>query len=166
MVNITGAAEGRVAPIMADIIGEKKGQSLIVVSTFNRAKRLATDLSFFSDRDIYILPQEEETFVQYEARSNDDLLERMKVLRAVTKGGECVVIAPVTGAVRKLPPKEIFTENTLELELGSDVEPDEIRERLSAMGYERVSVIESRGEFSIRGSIIDIFTPTATTRSG
>ena len=159
MVNITGAAEGRVAPIMADIIGEKKGQSLIVVSTFNRAKRLATDLSFFSDRDIYILPQEEETFVQYEARSNDDLLERMKVLRAVTKGGECVVIAPVTGAVRKLPPKEIFTENTLELELGSDVEPDEIRERLSAMGYERVSVIESRGEFSIRGGIIDIFTP-------
>ena len=48
MINITGAAEGRVAPIAAEILNEKKGQSLIVVSTFNRAKRLAADLSFFS----------------------------------------------------------------------------------------------------------------------
>ena len=47
MINITGAAEGRIAPIAANILNEKKGQSLIVVSTFNRAKRLATDLSFF-----------------------------------------------------------------------------------------------------------------------
>ena len=46
MINITGAAEGCVAPIISDLINEKKGQSLIVVSTFNRAKRLAADLSF------------------------------------------------------------------------------------------------------------------------
>ena len=69
MINITGAAEGRIAPVISDIINGKKGQSLIVVSTFNRAKRLATDLSFFSARNIYVLPQEEETFVQYEARA-------------------------------------------------------------------------------------------------
>lgn len=82
MINITGAAEGRVAPIIADIIREEKGQSLIVVSTINRARRLATDLSFFSERDIYVLPQEEETIIQYEAKSNDELLERMKIGRA------------------------------------------------------------------------------------
>ena len=67
MINITGAAEGRIAPIISDIIDGKKGQSLIVVSTFNRAKRLATDLSFFSSRNIHVLPPEEESFIQYEA---------------------------------------------------------------------------------------------------
>ena len=159
MINITGAAEGCVAPFISDLIDEKKGQSLIVVSTFNRAKRLAADLSFFNTRNIYILPQEEETFLQYEARSNDDLLERMKVLRAVTAGEECIVIAPVTGAVKKLPPREIFEENVLRLKLGEDADPEEIKRRLTLMGYERVSMIESRGEYSIRGGIIDIFTP-------
>ncbi len=83
----------------------------------------------------------------------------MKVLRAVSSGKECVVIAPVTGAVKKLPPREIFAENTMEIRLGSDIDPEHIKEKLTAMGYERVSVIESRGEFSIRGGIIDIFTP-------
>ena len=161
MINITGAAEGCAAPIISELVDKKKGQSLIVVSTFNRAKRLAADLSFFNTRRIYILPQEDETFMQYEARSNDDLLERMKVLRAAAAGEECIVIAPVTGAVKKLPPREIFRENVLELKLGEDVELEEIKKRLALMGYERVPAIESRGEYSIRGGIIDIFTPDA-----
>ena len=159
MINITGAAEGRIAPIISDIISGKKGQSLIVVSTFNRAKRLATDLSFFSTRNIYVLPPEEESLIQYEAKSNDQLLERMKVLKAVNREEDCIVIAPVTGAIKKLPPKEIFRDNILEIRLGQDIELDQLTRRLSVMGYERVHLIESRGEFSIRGGIVDIFTP-------
>lgn len=120
---------------------------------------MAADLSFFSDENIYILPQEEESLIQYEAKSNDDLLNRLKVLKAVTAGENCIVIAPVTGAVKKLPPKDIFEENVIEIELGKDVSIDDIKKKLSFMGYERVSMVESRGEYSIRGGIIDIFTP-------
>ena len=47
----------------------------------------------------------------------------------------------------------------LRLKLGEDADPEEIKRRLTLMGYERVSMIESRGEYSIRGGIIDIFTP-------
>lgn len=169
MINITGAAEGRIAPIIANIIKEKKGQSLIVVSTFNRAKRLAADLSFFdavnSDdesahhRSIYVLPADEETVIQYDAKSNDELLQRMKVLKAITRGEDCIVIAPVTGAIKKLPPKEVFEENIIGFQRGKDIDPDYVKAQLSFMGYERVSMIENRGEFSIRGGIIDIFTP-------
>ncbi len=159
MINITGASEGRIAPIISEIIGEKKGQSLIVVSTFNRAKRLAQDLSFFDARNIYILPADEEAMIQYDAKSNEELLQRMKVLKAVTRGEECIVIAPVTGAVKKLPPKEIFEENVIEIQRGRDIDPDHLKAQLSFMGYERAAMIESRGEYSIRGGIIDIFTP-------
>ncbi|MDO4486307.1 MAG: transcription-repair coupling factor [Bacillota bacterium] len=159
MINITGASEGRIAPVIADIIEEKKGQSLIVVSTLNRAKRLATDLSFFAAQKIYILPQDDETFVQYEARSNEELLERLKVIKAVVRGEDCIIIAPVTGAVKKLPPKEIFEENVLEIQRGCEIDIETVKARLSAMGYERTAMIENRGEYSIRGGILDIFTP-------
>ena len=113
MINITGAAEGRIAPIAAEIIKEKKGQSLIVVSTYNRARRLAADLSFFTGEAPYVLPPDDGTFMQYEARNNDDLMERLKILCAVSRGEECTVIAPVTGAVKKLPPKEVFEDSRL-----------------------------------------------------
>lgn len=159
MINITGAAEGRIAPIAAEIIKEKKGQSLIVVSTYNRARRLAADLSFFTGKAPYVLPPEDGTFMQYEARNNDDLMERLKILCAVSRGEECTVIAPVTGAVKKLPPKEVFEDSRLLIKRGGDISPEETARRLSFMGYERAQLTESRGEYSVRGEIIDVFPP-------
>ncbi|MDO5490972.1 MAG: transcription-repair coupling factor [Bacillota bacterium] len=158
MVNIAGAAEGRVAALAADLISKQQGQSLIVVPTLNRAKRLATDLAFFhGDSSIIVLPEEEEPWVAFEARSSEDLLERMKALQAAVSGQDCVIIAPVRSAVRKLPPARLFAENTLTFSCGAEVNTDRLAEELTLLGYERVSMIESRGEFAIRGEIIDVF---------
>ena len=86
MINITGASESRVAPLAAELIrdyrNEYHGQSLIVVPTLTRAKRLATDLAFFHgqmgiDEQIYVLPPEEDGLIAFEARNNDDLMERL-----------------------------------------------------------------------------------------
>lgn len=160
MINIAGASEGRIAPVIAEITEERKGQCLIVVPTMNRARRLQTDLSFFSDKkNVYILPEEDDSLAAYEAKSNDTLLIRMKILKALTGGEDCIVIAPVTGAIKKLPPREIFTDNTIELAAGQDISISELKERMRILGYERVPMIEARGEYSMRGGIIDIYTP-------
>lgn len=166
MINIAGASEGRIAPVIADILREKKGQSLIVVPTLNKARMLQTDLSFFCDQlhgeealKILVMPPEEDGMIQYETKSSDTLIHRMKVLKTVAEGEPCVVIAPVAAAMCKLPPKEIFSSNRLVIKAGDDIEIDDIRQRLSRMGYERASIIEGVGEYSIRGGIIDIFSP-------
>ena len=158
MINITGAAESRVAPIIAHLIKDQKGQSLVVVPNTTKARRLAMDLSFFDARKIYVLPQEDDSFVQYEARSNDELLERLSILKAAASGEECIIVAPAIGAIKKLPPAEIFRTTPLALKLGADVDTEALRQRLFEMGYERVSMIEGRGEYSLRGGILDIFT--------
>ncbi|MBQ9708192.1 MAG: transcription-repair coupling factor [Firmicutes bacterium] len=157
MINITGASEGRIAPIISHILEDKKGQSLIVVPTITRARRLAVDLSFFDARPIYVMPAEDESFLQYEARSKDDLLERLSILDKVSAGEECILIAPALSAIRHLPPAEIFEEDSLILKVGEDVDLDSLKQKLFRMGYERVSMIEGRGEYSIRGGILDIF---------
>lgn len=161
MINIAGASEGRIAPIITELLKEKKGQCLIVVPSLNGARKLQTDLSFFSapNTEILVLPPEDESIAVYEAKSNDYLLERMRVLRRVTSGEDCIVIAPVTGAIKKLPPAEVFASNLIELKRGQDINIAELREKLAVLGYERTAMIETRGEYSIRGGIIDIFTP-------
>ncbi|MBR0456423.1 MAG: transcription-repair coupling factor [Firmicutes bacterium] len=160
MINIAGASDGRIAPYIAESRRESDGQCLIVVPTLNRARRLQSDLSFFNGEEpVFILPPDEDSAMAYEAKSNDSLLERMRVLKALTNGGKCTVIAPVTGAIRRIPPKEVFTENTLELALGEDLDISGLRSKLSLLGYERATMVEARGEYSIRGGIIDIFTP-------
>ena len=160
MINIAGAADGRVAYLAAELIGNHQGQSLIVVPTYIRAKRLATDLAFFHGKTpVYILPEEEENYVAFEARSSEDALERMKILKALAGGEECVVIAPVRSAIRKLPPAESFRQSSLSFAPEQKVDLEDLARRISLMGYERVSVIEGRGEFTVRGDIVDVFPP-------
>lgn len=160
LINITGASESRVAPVMGKLLKEQtKGQCLVVVSSYIRAKRLATDLSFFTDKTIYLLPQEEESFIRYEAKNQDQMLQRLKILKAVCTGEDCIVIAPAGGAIRRLPPKNIFQESSFSLKTGEDIQLDQVKEQLIRMGYQRMSLVDAKGQFSLRGSILDIFTP-------
>lgn len=162
LINITGASESRVAPVMGKLLKEHaKGQCLVVVSSYIRAQRLATDLSFFSSKTIYTLPPEEEGFIRYEAKNQDAMLQRLKILKALCTGEDCIVIAPAGGAIRKLPPREVFEEKAISLARGDDVRLEDIKEHLVLMGYERMPVVDAKGQFSLRGSILDIFTPDA-----
>lgn len=159
IVNISGISDSRVAPICARIINENPGQCLVVTPTYIGAKRLASDLSFFADKRIYVLPTDEEKFVSYEAKSRDTMLERLRIMAAVAEGEDCIVIAPASVAIKKLPPKEVFLSHTLILEVGEEADQKETMQALIDMGYERVPLVYAKGQFSVRGGILDIFTP-------
>lgn len=160
MINIAGAAEGRVAPLAAERIREHDGQTLIVVSTQVRARRLATDLAFFHGEDpIFILPEEDSRRIAFDARNSEDARERMKVLNRISEGKKCIVIAPASSAIRRLPPAKEYRSRRLHFIQGKDEDPSDIAGSLSTLGYERVSMIEVPGEFSLRGGIVDIFPP-------
>ena len=159
MINVSGISESRVAPVAA-YLSREEGQSIIIVPSETRAKRLAEDLSFFiRDREIYVLPAEEHVFLKYEARNHDMMMERLKALKALRTGQPVVVIAPVSAAIKKITPHEAFEEKVVKITLGEDLDIEEVKEHLRDMGYERMGVVDSRGQYSIRGGIIDIFTP-------
>lgn len=160
IINISGISESRTAYIAQEICKEE-GQSIIVVASELRAKRLASDLSFFASKNVYALPAEDEVFLRYEAKNNDRLIERLKILKALRTGEDCIVVAPVSAAIKKITPHSSFEENSLKIKQGDDIEITEIRDRLVAMGYDRTDIVDSRGQFGIRGGIIDVFTPDA-----
>lgn len=158
IINISGISESRCAPVISKIIREER-QSLIIVATENRAKKLAADLSFFSHKRVLVLPSEDQVFLRYDAKNHDQLIERLKILKILRSKEDCVIIAPVSGAVKKITPHKNFEELSLKISMGDEIDLDGLKEKLVKMGYERMNLVESRGEFSIRGGIIDIFTP-------
>jgi transcription-repair coupling factor (superfamily II helicase) len=144
-------------PVASLIIRERGGQTLIVTSSYAKAKRLAEDLSFFVEQKIYLIPDEEQLFLKYEAKSHGSLEERLAALKALLSGESCVVIAPVLGAVKKLAPHRIFEENTVRFTRGEEADLEQVKRSLAFMGYERAAFIESKGQYSIRGGIVDVF---------
>ena len=86
MINVTGVSESRVAPAAA-YYANQKDQSIIIVSTDVRAKRLASDLSFFvQDKEIITLPEEEQFLLRYAAKNQDHMLTRLRALKALRTG--------------------------------------------------------------------------------
>lgn len=158
IINISGISEGRAMPIAALITEERHSQCLIITSSYSKAKRLAEDLSFFVEQKVYVIPEEEDQlFLKYEAKSHGALEKRLTALKALLTDNNCIVISSVLGAAKKIAPHEIFQKNILKFSIGSNKDLGLIKRKLTFMGYERAAFVESKGQYGIRGGIVDVF---------
>ncbi len=159
MINYTGISESRVAPIASRLIEESK-QTLVMVSSDTRAARLSQDLSFFlKDREIVTLYGESISLTRYDARNRDVTVKKLRALQALRQGVPLVVVAPVSAAIKKLPPHNFYEKKSITLEMGEEYPLGALAGELTDLGYERYGIVEGPGQFSLRGGILDIFTP-------
>ena len=70
--------------------------------------------------------------------------------------GAFVVVAPYLAAMQGVPPT-LGEAPALQLAAGVELAPDALAERLAERGYARVDVVEHRGEFAVRGGVVDVF---------
>ena len=142
MINYSGISESRVAPVAGET-AKKKDQSIILVSSDVRARRLASDLSFFvKDREIMVLPSADHYFMRYEAKSHDDMLERLRVLKALQSGEKVIVIS---GGYDKhipyAPLGELFLRKVKFAVLCGATAP-KIKEALDSVGFDAYIVVD------------------------
>ncbi len=161
IINYTGIADNRIAPLAAEQLDKRPGQGLIICASAARARRIASDLSFFSHAKILVLPDLDAASLRYDAKSTGQLAQQLAVLTSLCSGEQCIVVAPVMGALKKLPPASVYGSALIRIDKDSLVERDRLIEKLGAMGYERNSTAEAPGQFAVRGEIIDIFVPGA-----
>ncbi len=158
VIAINGAGGSASAYLIANYLNQNE-QALIIVPGRVRSERLAEDLSFFCDREIMILPPDEEVFLKYEAKNQDQEIERAKVLKAIRTNENLIVIATASGAIKRLPQLKEYENNRIQISVGKEISLDGLKESLTLLGYERTDTVFSPGQFSVRGGILDIFTP-------
>jgi len=75
------------------------------------------------------------------------------------RAGEIAII-PVESLLLRLPPRAFFSERSFTLHVGGESERNALVERLMHAGYQRQPLTEEVGDFSVRGEVIDIFSPS------
>ncbi|MFH1116017.1 MAG: transcription-repair coupling factor [Pseudomonadota bacterium] len=91
---------------------------------------------------------------------SDVRLGRMTALhRLCTAPPPRVVVLGLDALIRKVVPKSIFQDRSFSLEVGRDIDRDTIIAGLAAAGYSRAPLVEDAGDFSVRGFIIDVYSP-------
>jgi len=90
----------------------------------------------------------------------DVIRERIQTLDRCAGGRVDVLLAPVLSWLERLQGRERFLGRTIRLAVGDETSPDDLVAALAEAGYQRHSLVESLGEFGVRGGIVDIFPPT------
>jgi transcription-repair coupling factor (superfamily II helicase) len=129
----------------------------ILVITYNeiQAQKILKDIKYFTDK-VYYLPKKEIVTYDYVAESKDLPYERIETLNKMQEMRTGVVITTIEAVLQKMISKKALYKSTLNFKVGDSENLETIKQKLVELGYVRCDLIEGRGQFSVRGGIVDI----------
>ena len=145
---------------MLDAILEKTERPICIL-TYNeiQAKKLYQDLKKFGKK-VWYFPKREIAAYDYIAESKDLPYERIEVLNQIMLSEEhknpMVIVTTIEAIMQKMITKQELYQNKIDFKVGKAYSLDSLKEKLVQLGYERNDLIENKGQFSIRGGIVDV----------
>lgn len=167
-LTVSGLTGSAIAYYVASLFGASKRTILIVTHDVDTAETLGSDVAFFLGKEkVIIFPSPEILPFEQEVVHEEISAARMEALYKLAEEKACVVVTTAENLAMRLMPKKALIDDIIDLEIcdspwrdaphGSS--RDNLIDRLVGMGYKRMSMVEERGEFSVRGGILDIFPP-------
>ncbi len=153
-------------PALIATMAQSTGRPLLVVtSTFREAEQLtATLASLLGDDEVAYYPAWETLPHERLSPRSDTVGRRLAVLRRIAGREELpapkIVVAPVRSILQPQV-AGLADLRPVRLRVGEDYEMAELARDLVAAAYQRVDLVEHRGEFAMRGGIVDVFPPTS-----
>ncbi|ASS77006.1 transcription-repair coupling factor [Tumebacillus algifaecis] len=143
---------------LAGIRGSLARPLLIVTHSMGRAQQVIEDLlELLPQEEIRLFPNREMGYADVLAYSPELASSRLSVLESLVRGEDSIIIAPIAALHETLTSPHEFLKAARTLKVGDEIEIDELSRHLSYLGYERVEMVEAKGEFSVRGGIVDLF---------
>ena len=147
------AVAGR-AFMLAGLASRASGPVLALVPGEREAEELADDLGLFTEH-VVLLPAWETLPFEHVSPNEETMARRSQARHTLIHGTRgAVIIASARAAAQRLSPSPVAP---IVARAGDDLPFDQLVADLGAVGYLRVARVEARGEFTVRGGIIDVF---------
>ncbi len=157
-IDVSGISETQKAHMIFSLCLHTEKPSIIVTYSDLQAKKLYEDMQFFVGDRAKLFPSKEYIFYEVEAYSTDIIRQRLEVLNSLCTAPEKTIVITTEKALRQIiMPSEIYKKNIKTLTMGLVCELQSLVEDFIVMGYERVDMVEGRGQFSMRGGIVDFY---------
>lgn len=136
-------------------------QLLLITSDEIKARRLYEDIRNLGSENVELLPKKEILFYDMSSHSYENENQRLNVMSKLILGEEILVITSLESLLDKIISQDIFKKHIRQIEFGKDIDLDNLVQGFIDSGYERANMVETIGQFSIRGGIIDFFPPNS-----
>ncbi len=156
-----GMADGHKATLAAALSRDTGRPLLIVAATEALAARMVDDLTQLLGGGVELLPARETHFYRAVASSQEVASRRLEALSGILSGRTRILVTPADALMHRLMPADVFLAHSFSLREGDRVRLDEMTRQLSQGGYTREDMVEGKGQFALRGGILDVFPPSA-----
>ena len=158
-IAISGLVDVEKLHVLAGILNETKRPMVLVTYNEIQARKLYQDLKKLI-KQTYFFPKKEITSYDYVAQSKEIEYKRIDVLNkmylAKQQKEPIIIVTTIEAVMQKMVAKDTLYQNVIDFEVGKTYLLDGIKEKLVGLGYERSDLIENKGQFSIRGGIVDV----------
>ncbi|WP_315117238.1 transcription-repair coupling factor [uncultured Clostridium sp.] len=157
-IGVYGISESSKSYILEGIYSQTDKPVLILTSSDVEARNIQEDL-FFYVPEAYYFPTKEVVFYNIDAISGDLRWERLKIIKNILEPGKKIVVSSIESLAATYIPLSLYKSHIFKYKVGDIVNFKDLSQELIQCGYERVDLVDSKGQFSIRGGILDIYPP-------
>jgi len=157
-----GLAGSSKAYLLSQWREKNRGRLLVIVPHLRNADSLLEDLRFFikePEVPIFLFPRWEALPYDEIPPHPEMVRERVRVLFSLLKEEEVVIVSSIKALMHKVLSPGDLKESVFNLTVGEEVDRDRLILFLQGGGYTSARIVEERGDFSVRGAIIDLYTP-------
>jgi transcription-repair coupling factor (superfamily II helicase) len=168
-VDIAGLTGSARAYFLASFLIEVESPCLVVLPKQKEAARFYRELQFFlpelqsegepGQRRLYDFPVYDISPLKGISPHKDVISRRLQALYVLTSHQKPIVVTSVEAALLRTLPKEAMLRAMEYLQVGEEMDRERLIKRLEAGGYQRTSLVEEHGDYSVRGGVIDLYPP-------
>lgn len=119
-------------------------------------------VSLLGEDQVFFFPSTYKRSIQYGYTESSNIVLRTEVMNHLGSGKrKCVVVSYPESVMEKVISKKVLKKNTLKIKTGDSLSTDFLEEVLYEYNFNRVDFVYEPGQYSVRGSIIDIFSFSA-----
>lgn len=156
-VTVTGPSESQKAHMAYALCNHLGKKGVYIAYNELQARKIYEDFSCFFGRDVVLFTSREIMLHDVDAKSYDSVYERIDTLYRIERGDYNFIVTSAEALCQKLVERELFVDSILSFSVGGRIDLEFTIQKLISIGYERDTTVEGKGQFAVRGGIIDIF---------
>ncbi len=155
---IYGIADSQKTAVFAAAYAASPKPAAIIVPNREALSLWFDDLAeLLPEADVVEYPEVDLIDVNAAVKSLERIARRMSILERLLKGEKFIVLATATAAIKKSVSRTYFMSSQLKVSIDDVMQRDRLFDKLIEFGYERVDEVESPGQFTARGGIVDVY---------
>ncbi|WP_027421709.1 transcription-repair coupling factor [Lachnobacterium bovis] len=155
VITITGCLDAG-KPHLAYALDNDKKYKIIVLSEEQKAKEFYENYKFF-DEDVVYYPAKDILFYQSDIRGNLLTEERINALKTIRNCEKCTLVTTYDALMNTVASKKMMIDTVIKLHPEDEISIDELVKELVQLGYEKNYQVDAKGQFALRGGILDIY---------